>query len=104
MPQPASIPTGMSLSATGTASSHGGMDPRISRAKVARSPSLSDPPEELPYRVELWLEDRDNVERILARAVSATLAHAIFKAAQVEHPERRITLSNTGRIIADTAG
>jgi hypothetical protein len=69
---------------------------------VAQSPSLSDPPEEFPYRVELWLGDRDGVERTLARAVSATLAHAIFKAAQVEYPQRRITLRNDGRIIADT--
>jgi hypothetical protein len=64
---------------------------------------VSDPPEELPFRVELWLEDHDGVERILARAVSAALAHAIFKAAQVEHPERRITLSNGEQIIADSA-
>jgi hypothetical protein len=65
---------------------------------------LSDPPEEFPFRVELWLEDRDEVERILARAVNAVLAHAIFKAAQVEHPERRITLSNGGRVIAESTG
>jgi hypothetical protein len=64
---------------------------------------VSAPPEDLPYRVELWLEDSDDVERILARAVSAALAHFIFKSAQVEHPERRITLSNGGRIIADSA-
>jgi hypothetical protein len=64
---------------------------------------VTAPPEELPFRIELWLEGRDEVERILARAVSAALAHAIFKAAQVEHPQRRITLSNSGRIIADSA-
>jgi hypothetical protein len=63
---------------------------------------VSDRPEELPFRVELWLDDHDKVERILARAVSAALAHSIFKAAQVEHPRRRITLSNGGRIIADS--
>jgi hypothetical protein len=63
---------------------------------------VSDPPEELPFRVELWLVDRDKVERILARAASAALAHAIFKAAQVEHPGRRITLSNGKHIVADS--
>ena len=69
-----------------------------------QSPSLSDPPDELPYRVELWFEGRDEIERILARAVSAVLAHAIFKAAQVEHPQRRITLSTGDRIVADSVG
>jgi hypothetical protein len=31
------------------------------------------------------------------------LARAIFKAAQTEHPDRRITLSRGSRLIADTA-
>ena len=69
---------------------------------MVQSPSVSAPPEELPFHVELWLEDSDEVERILARAVSAALALAIFKAAQVEYPQRRVTLSNGDRIIADS--
>jgi hypothetical protein len=64
---------------------------------------LPDPVEELPFRIELWLADGGQVERLLARAVSGALAHAIFKAAQVEHPGRRITLSNGQRIVADSA-
>ena len=68
---------------------------------------LASPPEageHLPYRVELW--DADNggaVERVLARA-NISLAHAIFKAAREEHPERRIALRRGARIVADTAG
>ena len=60
-------------------------------------------PEELPYRVELWhAESLDEVERVLARALSAQLAHAIFQAARVEYPQRRITLTNGDKIVADT--
>ena len=65
------------------------------------SPSDSD--ERLPYRVELWnAENHDAVERVLARAANASLARAIFKAAQDEHPERHITLRRGARIVADT--
>jgi hypothetical protein len=46
----------------------------------------------LMYAVELWLLDRSAVEQILARASSATLARAIFVAAQQEHPGRHIVL------------
>lgn len=60
--------------------------------------------EELPYRIELWHAERhDVVERVVARAVSAQLAQAIFRAAQEEHPRRRITLSKGDQILADSA-
>jgi hypothetical protein len=75
--------------------------------RVAMSQTGSPPPElqeELPYRVELWhLDGTATVERVLARAVSAQLAQAIFKAARDEHPQRRVTLSEGTRVIADTA-
>jgi len=59
------------------------------------------PPEDLPYRVELWRVDGGAVERVLARAASVQLAHAIFRAAQQEHPDRRVTLSHDRQIVAD---
>ncbi|HZP79437.1 MAG TPA: hypothetical protein VFB45_25105 [Pseudolabrys sp.] len=60
--------------------------------------------EELPFCVELWdAAQKDTVERVLARAYSAQLAHAIFKAATGEHPDRRITLRRGEKMIADTA-
>ena len=66
--------------------------------------SPPEPGEHLPYRVELWTgDDRDVVERVLARAANAAVARAIFKAARDEHPERRITLRRGVRIVADTA-
>jgi hypothetical protein len=65
----------------------------------------SEPDERLPYRVELWdTENREAVERVLARAANASLARAIFKAAQDEHPDRRITVGRGARIVADSVG
>jgi hypothetical protein len=56
----------------------------------------------LDYAIELWQEDRTGVERLLARAVSAALARAIFKAAQNEHPDRYITLRRGKRLIGES--
>jgi hypothetical protein len=61
------------------------------------------PQEDLPYRIELWLPDRSAVERLLARAISAELARAIFMAAQGEYPQRRITLSKGQATVLDSA-
>jgi hypothetical protein len=54
----------------------------------------------LPYRIELWDPQKKDIERVLARAVSAPLARAIYAAALDEHPERRITLCRGERVIA----
>ncbi|HEY2841667.1 MAG TPA: hypothetical protein VGJ26_21080, partial [Pirellulales bacterium] len=68
------------------------------------TPPESGAQEELPFRIELWsTERREVVERVLARALSAQLARAIFKAAQEEHPGRRITLSKDKAVLADSA-
>ena len=56
----------------------------------------------LPYAIELWGVDRQEVERLLARAASAALARAIFSAAREEHPGRRVTLSRGSQMIAET--
>ena len=59
--------------------------------------------EELPYVIELWqIELEGEVERVLARALSAQLARAIFKAAAAEHPGRRVTLRKGNRTLEDT--
>lgn len=71
---------------------------------MARTGTASRPAEELPYRIELWFDGSDGVERILARAVNAQLARAIFNAARGEHPERRITLRKGNRIVANSTG
>jgi hypothetical protein len=62
-----------------------------------------NPPDDLPYSVELWAQtDRDKIERVLARACNGELAKAIFTAARDEFPERRLTLSKDGRVVADS--
>lgn len=73
-------------------------------AKQSSSASASSPvQEELPYRIDLWRADRtDDVELLLARAITLQLARAIFKAAAQEHPTRRVTLRSGERFIADS--
>ena len=56
----------------------------------------------LPYCVELWAENDSAVQKVLARAATASLARAIFSAACDEHPERRLTLRQAGRVLEDT--
>ena len=76
-----------------------------SKTKISRADAGDGGSEELPYRVELWHRDkRDSVERVLARALNAQLARAIFKAAQDEYPERRITIRKGSRVFADSTG
>ena len=75
-------------------------DKTATRARPA-SPSSED----LPYHIDLWRAEGENgIERVLARAASMPLARAIFKAAQGEHPDRRITLSKGSRIVSDSSG
>jgi F0F1-type ATP synthase gamma subunit len=75
------------------------------KPKMSRTGVPPRPPEELPYRIELWSDDgQSSIQQVLARALNVQLARAIFKAAQSEHPQRRITLSDASRIIADSSG
>lgn len=60
------------------------------------------PDEELPFKVELWHPERNEVERILARTTTASLALAIFKSAKDEHPGKRLTVRKRSELIADT--
>jgi hypothetical protein len=75
-----------------------------SKNKISRSSGATGGTEQLPFRVELWHDGAgDIVEQVLARALNAQLARAIFKAAAGEHPNRRITLRRGTRVIADSA-
>jgi hypothetical protein len=78
---------------------------RQEKAKVTPIGKPEAQGEALPYRIELWDADEPSrIERVLARAFNVPLAREIFKAAQKEHPHRRITLRRGARIIADSAG
>ncbi len=59
--------------------------------------------EDLPYRIVLWRR-RSEIERVLARAVSPELAQAIFRAAQNEYPQRRITLDKGEHVLSESPG
>ena len=75
------------------------MQDKADTRTLAASGSLED----LPYRIELWRADANELERVLARAASMQLARAIFKAAQGEHPQRRITLCKGTRVVSDSS-
>jgi hypothetical protein len=77
---------------------------RLQDRRKARRAAGGGKGEELPYRIELRdAANDDAVERVVARAFNAALARAIFRAAQSEHPGRRILLCRGGRILEDTA-
>jgi hypothetical protein len=58
-----------------------------------------NPAEEFAYKVELWNEQRQAVEQVLAVATSAAIAHAAFYAAAREFGDRYVTLKHKGAII-----
>ena len=77
------------------------MNERIT--KIARISSTAARNDKLPYRIELAADGENAPERVLALALDANLARAIFQAAQKEYPERRIILRRGNRTIADSA-
>jgi hypothetical protein len=58
--------------------------------------------EKLPYKIELWNLGRQDVERVLGRAGSMTLARAIFLAARSEYLGRHVVLRRGGRIVDES--
>jgi uncharacterized Zn finger protein len=66
--------------------------PDQSKAKMGRVDGAPSRTPELPFRIELWDGERTKVERVVARACSANLAHAIFRAACEQYPDRHLTL------------
>jgi len=56
--------------------------------------------EELSFQV--ILQSSAGTERVIARAASAQLAQAIFKAATAEYPGERLRLSHDGRTVAES--
>lgn len=75
------------------------MNERITKIARLGSAAAQD---KLPYRIELAGDGENAPERVLAMALDANLARAIFRAAQKEYPERRIVLRRGSRTVADT--
>jgi hypothetical protein len=72
--------------------------------KIARMTGPAAAHDKLPYRVELCGDDENAPERVLALALDANLARAIFRAAQKEYPERRVVVRRGSRTVVDSAG
>ena len=65
-------------------------------------PSLGPTPTErddLPYKVEIWTEDKTSVEQVIAVTASSSIGYAAFYAAAKEFPMRYITLRFKNRVV-----
>ena len=79
------------------------MEREQDKDRLAIPPVTPEMPERtLPYCVDLWVPDGTTVERLLARAMSLSLARAIFAAARTDYPARRITLRRGSTTLSDT--
>ena len=58
--------------------------------------------DELPFWIELWKTQAEQVERVLGRAASVQLARAIYTSAQSEFPGRRITIRRGEDLVLDS--
>jgi hypothetical protein len=67
--------------------------------RTAARAQKRNPAEEFAYKVELWNEDRQAIEQVLAVATSAAIAHAAFYAAAREFGDRYVTLKHKDAII-----
>jgi hypothetical protein len=56
--------------------------------------------EELPYKVELWNEEKTSVEQVLAVTANSSIGFAAYYAATREFPHRYITLRHKNGIVS----
>ena len=75
--------------------------PDASKPTEERADGGSHRTADLPFRVELWDEDKAQVEQVLARTHSATLAHAVFHAACEQYRGRHLSLWRDGERLAE---
>jgi hypothetical protein len=69
--------------------------------KLASLNRMSEQDDDLSYKIEVWDRDEGRAVRVLARASSAQLAHAIFQAACEEHPGTHLVLRRGTNILAE---
>src|SRR5579872_3660426 len=67
-----------------------GDDPARERRTSERSDRIAAAGDDLPYRVELWTEDKGSVEQVLAVTASGSIGFAAYYAATREYPSRYI--------------
>jgi hypothetical protein len=56
----------------------------------------------LTFRVEIWTDDRQRIERIISANASVTMAQAAYDVAVEAYPGRIITLRHGARVIRET--
>jgi hypothetical protein len=66
----------------------------------AGSDRSTTPRDDLPYRVELWNEDRTNVEQVLAVTAHSSIGYAAYHAATREYPDLYVTLRHRNRVLS----
>lgn len=72
-------------------------------SKTGSASAGPGPSTHLPYAIELWNLQRTAPERIIGRAANATLAQAIFAAAQRENLGRRIVLRRGRQVLMESS-
>jgi hypothetical protein len=75
--------------------------PDVSKHTAERANGDSNRTADLPFLVELWDEERNQVDRVLARTHGATLAEAVFRAACEQYPGRHLTLWRDSERLAE---
>jgi hypothetical protein len=58
------------------------------------------PRDDLPYKVELWNQERTAVEQVLAVTAHGSIGYAAYYAATREYPDRYVTLSHRHRVLS----
>jgi hypothetical protein len=92
------IATGSVFSAPLYRLASGGHDESDNPGKL---PSARIPTEYgLPYKVELWDEEKSSVEQVLAVTAHGSIGYAAYYAATQEYPDRYITLRHKNGIIS----
>jgi hypothetical protein len=77
--------------------------PARARKEALAAGEATMPNDKLLYCIELWGSiEGGHIEKVLARAANAKLARAIYRAAQNEYPDRRLTLRRGTKTLAET--
>ena len=79
-------------------------DPEDDPRQTPRSDQWPAGREDLPYKVELWDDDKKSVEQVLAVTANGSIGYAAYYAAIREHPDRYVTLRHKNSIVARSNG
>jgi hypothetical protein len=60
--------------------------------------------DEFPYQIELWKEDNQSLDRLLAIVRNMSIANAAFRAAVETFPNRLVILRFRGKVITSRIG